>query len=218
MGSGKLFTVSAFSQLSLAGSSSQRPAVPCWIWARAGAPAAGTAGARGAPACATAGGRGDGATFGATAGARGDCTLAADGANGASGAAGTGGAARGGLGAFGTVGDDAAGGLTDPAARAGAAPGRASRDSLTSPASLIPASHANGDDAESATAPLAAAFLLLLPTFRVRRRRSCLTTARALLCALHGDDSSGARAGQRHARCLKSDAAPELPMLVAVKT
>lgn len=137
VGSGKLVTVSALSHPPLGGSSCQR--------ATFGAGAAGFSAPAGA-ACAfaafagAAGARG--AVAGATAGGRGDCTFGA--------ATGTGGATRGGLGAVGEVG---ACGLVTPAGRPGAAPGRASRDSLTTQASLILEHCATDMTSESASAP-----------------------------------------------------------------
>jgi hypothetical protein len=141
VGSGKLVTVSALSQPPLAGSSSQRPI--CCVCGLACV----ATGARGAGPGETAGGRGDGAT----AGARGVPTPTRA-------APGTGGGAPRGAApaftAFGTtaVGEDAAFGRIGPAGRAGAAPGRASRDSLTPPASLFFASRATRDDLRSTSA------------------------------------------------------------------
>lgn len=195
-GSGKLFTVGALSQISLPGSSSQRRV--------------GEAGA------ATAGGRGEGATFGATAGARGDCNLAAAGGAGAAGPAG----ARGAAGVFGTVGEETAGGRAAPTGRAGApaagvgagpcagvTPRRASRGSLTSPGSLIPAPHANGVVAESASAQFARECQVVLDDGA--HVASCLRRMRTN----HGPTSR-----RRRARCLTYQSARELFALGAVKT
>ena len=195
-GSGKLFTVGAFSQVSLPGSSSQRRV--------------GEAGA------ATAGGRGEGARFGATAGARGDCNLAAAVGAGAAGPAG----ARGAAGAFGTVGEETAGGRAAPTGRAGApaagvgagpcaavTPRRASRGSLTSPGSLIPAPHANGVVAESASAQFARECQVVLDDGA--HVASCLRRMRTI----HGPTSR-----RRRARCLTCQSARELFALGAVKT
>jgi hypothetical protein len=191
-GSGKLFTVGAFSQLSLAGSSCQR---------------AGEAGG------ATAGGRGEGAIFGATAGARGDCTRAAGGTPGAAGA-------RGPAGAFGADGDETAGGRTAPTGRlgapcvgvgagpcAGVTPRRASRGSLTAPGSLIPAPHANGVVAESASTEF---------------ERECQVVlddgAHVASCPLRMRTNHGPTSRRRRARCLTYESARELFALAAVKT
>ena len=194
-GSGKLFTVGAFSQVSLPGSSSQRRV--------------GEAGA------ATAGGRGEGARFGATAGARGDCNLAAAVGAGAAGPAG----ARGAAGAFGTVGEETAGGRAAPTGRAGApaagvgagpcagvTPRRASRGSLTSPGSLIPAPHANGVVAESASAQFARECQVVLDDGA--HVASCLRRMRT---------NQGPTSRRRRARCLTYQSAGELFALRAVK-